>query len=173
MIAGLGLPIGVGFGIVASRLGRKLDDPMIDMTLTTIAAYGSFSLAEGLHGSGVIATVAAGVTYGTLAAHTTSVVKLAVPSFWEYVAFALNSIVFLLIGFQVHVGALLASWKPILVAYLVMAVARATIVFAGAMVLSRTPERLPRAGAPCSPRALEGGSLHGPGPRSSQCLSRS
>jgi CPA1 family monovalent cation:H+ antiporter len=43
--------------------------------------------------------------------------RVAVESFWEYVAFALNSVVFLLIGFEVRLAALLAAWKPILVAF--------------------------------------------------------
>ena len=37
--------------------------------------------------------------------------RVAVETFWEYVAFALNSIVFLLIGFEVKLGALVASWQ--------------------------------------------------------------
>ena len=43
---------------------------MIEITLTTIAAYGSFVTAESLHLSGVIATVAAGMSCGNYAART-------------------------------------------------------------------------------------------------------
>ena len=41
---------------------------MIEITLTTIAAYGSFVAAEHFHFSGVIATVAAGMICGNYAA---------------------------------------------------------------------------------------------------------
>ena len=40
--------------------------------------------------------------------------RIAVESFWEYVAFALNSIVFLLVGLEVHIDSLVAAWKAIL-----------------------------------------------------------
>jgi hypothetical protein len=52
----------------------------------------------------VIATVAAGMLCGNLGARTgmSAATRLASESFWEYVTFALNSIVFLLIGFEVH-----------------------------------------------------------------------
>jgi NhaP-type Na+/H+ or K+/H+ antiporter len=43
---------------------------MIEITLTTIAAYGSFVAAEQLDFSGVIATVAAGMLCGNYAVHT-------------------------------------------------------------------------------------------------------
>ena len=93
---------------------------MIEITLTTIAAYGSFVAAEQFHFSGVIATVTAGMLCGNYAAphRHEPVHRVAVRAFWEYLAFALNSVVFLLIGFEVDVEALLAAWQPILVAYL-------------------------------------------------------
>lgn len=43
---------------------------MIEVTLTTIAAYGSFILADQLHLSGLIATVAAGMRCGSYGART-------------------------------------------------------------------------------------------------------
>jgi CPA1 family monovalent cation:H+ antiporter len=69
--------------------------------------------------------------------------RIAVETFWEYVAFALNSIVFLLIGLEVHFQALLASWQAILVAYLVVTGGRALIIFGGSSLLRRTRERIP------------------------------
>jgi len=66
-----------------------------------------------------------------------------VETFWEYVAFALNSIVFLLIGFEVQFQALLASWQAILVAYLVVTAGRALIIFGASSLLRRTRERIP------------------------------
>ena len=42
-----------------------IDDAMIEITLTTIAAYGSFILSEDLHHSGVIAMVTAGMICGS------------------------------------------------------------------------------------------------------------
>jgi CPA1 family monovalent cation:H+ antiporter len=69
--------------------------------------------------------------------------RVAVESFWEYLAFALNSIVFLLIGFQVSVEALLASWKAILVAWLAVTLGRAVIITLVSGLLRRSAERMP------------------------------
>ena len=41
-----------------------MDDPQIEITLTTILAYSSYLIAEHLHVSGVIATVSAGLMTG-------------------------------------------------------------------------------------------------------------
>lgn len=45
---------------------------------------------------------------------------IAIESFCEYVAFVLNSTVFLLIGFEVSIDALLSARKMIWVAYLIV-----------------------------------------------------
>ncbi len=143
-IVGVGALIGAGFGLVVSQVTTQVDDPMIEITLTTIAAYGSFLAAEHFHYSGVIATVSAGMLCGNYGARVgmSPSTRLAVEAFWEYVAFALNSIVFLLIGLQVNFQSLLASWQPILVAYLVVTGGRALIVFAASSLLRRTRERI-------------------------------
>ncbi|HNN91812.1 MAG TPA: Na+/H+ antiporter [Pseudomonadota bacterium] len=144
-VVGLGTAVGVVIGYGASKLTQRVDDPMIEITLTTIAAYGSFILAEHFHLSGVIATVAAGMLCGNYGARTgmSPSTRIAVESFWEYIAFALNSIVFLLIGFEVRLSGLLASWKPILVAYLAVTVGRAALIYLATLLLRRTRETLP------------------------------
>ncbi len=69
--------------------------------------------------------------------------RVAVEAFWEYVAFALNSIVFLLIGLEVHLDALFGSWKAILVAYVVVTAGRGLVIFAVSGLLRMTREKLP------------------------------
>ncbi|HWE30803.1 MAG TPA: cation:proton antiporter [Polyangia bacterium] len=144
-VAGLGVVVGgvIGFGI--SRVIRRVDDPMVEITLTTIAAYGSFVAGESIHASGVIATVAAAMFCGNYAMREgmSASTRVAVETFWEYVAFGLNSLVFLLIGLQVHIGELVASWRLILLTYLIVTVARAVLVFAVAAAVLPTRERMP------------------------------
>ena len=144
-IVGTGALIGVGVGLVVSQVIKQVDDPMIEITLTTIAAYGSFLAAEHFHFSGVIATVSAGMLCGNYGARVgmSPSTRIAVETFWEYVAFALNSIVFLLIGLEVQFKALLASWQPILVAYLVVTLGRAMIISGASFLLRRTREKIP------------------------------
>jgi len=144
-IVGGGLLIGAAIGFVVSQLIHRVDEPMIEITLTTIAAYGSFVAAEQLHFSGVIATVAAGMLCGNYAARTgmSASTRVAAETFWEYIVFALNSIVFLLIGFEVNLHSLLLSWKAILVAYAVVTLGRGVVIFAVTGLLRATRERIP------------------------------
>ena len=144
-IAGGGALIGTLVGLVVSEVVRRVDDPMIEITLTTIAAYGAFVAAEALHFSGVIATVAAGMLCGNYAARTgmSPSTRVSAETFWEYIAFALNSIVFLLIGFRVRASDLVHSWLPITAAYLAVTMGRAIVVFGVSGLLRPTRQRLP------------------------------
>jgi NhaP-type Na+/H+ or K+/H+ antiporter len=112
-----------------------------------IAAYGSFLAADHFQYSGVIATVAAGLLCGNYGARVgmSPSTRIALETFWEYLAFALNFMVFLLIGLEMHIQTLLASWKAILIAYLVVTAVRALIVFSASMMLRGRRERIPRA----------------------------
>jgi Na+:H+ antiporter len=138
-IVGGGLAVGVLIGLGVSQIIRQIDDPMIEITLTTLAAYGSFLVGEEFGVSGVIATVTAGMLCGNYAARAgmSPSTRIAAETFWEYVAFALNSIVFLLVGLRVHVSELVDAWELILAAYAAVTLARAAVVFSVA-ALNRT-----------------------------------
>ncbi len=144
-IVGVGAFIGIGIGLIVSQIIKHIEDPMIEIALTIIAAYGSFFVAEHFHYSGVIAVVSVGMLCGNYAAKIgmSPSTKIAVGTFWEYIAFALNSIVFLLIGLEVNFQELLASWEAILVAYLVVTGTRALIIFGASSLLRMTRERIP------------------------------
>jgi CPA1 family monovalent cation:H+ antiporter len=146
VIYGIGGAVIVG-GAIALALGQvigRLDDRMLQITLTTIGAYGSFVAAERVGASGVIATVTAGLLLGSRASlqSLSPTSRVAVGTFWEYVAFAFNSLVFLLIGFQVSVSALLVAWRPILLAYAVVTVGRIGVTY-GIVALLPRAERIP------------------------------
>ena len=81
-------------------LAGKTIDPLIEITLTTVAAYGSFLLAEHFHLSGVLAVLTAGLMVGNLGAlgSISQKGREAVISFWDYAAFVVNSLIFILIG---------------------------------------------------------------------------
>ena len=87
-------------GVVLAIAGRT-DDHLIEVALTTVAAYGSFLLAERFGGSGILATLTAGMLLGNLAPRWgffSEAGDRAVRSTWEFIAFLANSLVFLLIG---------------------------------------------------------------------------
>jgi len=126
-----GAILGMVLGYVASRITGKINDPEVEITLTTVVAYASYLLAYQLHLSGIIATAAAGLIVGNLGAKNcmTPESRSAVESFWAYVAFAMNSLVFLLIGLEVHIDALVRSWRPVLFAIGAVLLSRAISVY--------------------------------------------
>lgn len=115
---GGGAILGAALGYLASRVTETLDDPEIEITLTTILAYGSYLLAYRLHLSGVIAAASAGLVLGNLGAKKgmSSRTQTAMQSFWEYISFVMNSVVFLLIGLEIHIRELLSNWSLVLLA---------------------------------------------------------
>jgi CPA1 family monovalent cation:H+ antiporter len=144
-IAGGGALVGFAVGWGISQLILRIDDAMVEITLTVIAAYGSFVGAEQLHFSGVIATVIAGMLCGNYGRRLgmTPTTRIAVQAFWEYTAFALNSVVFLLVGLEIRLSALLASYQAILAAFACVLVARVVVVAIVSAFLHRTDERVP------------------------------
>ncbi len=144
-VVGLGLVFGAAVAFATSQIIVRVDDSMIEITLTILTAYGSVVLAENFHASGVIATVTAGMVCGNYAAPRgmSTTTRVALESFWEYVAFALNSLVFLLIGLEVRLKDLAVSWLPITIAFVAVTVGRAGTVFAVSALLLPTSKRVP------------------------------
>ncbi|QGM47459.1 cation:proton antiporter [Methylocystis heyeri] len=104
VVAG-GVAVGALFGGVAILAVGRTSDHLVEASLTTIVAFGSFLTAEYLHASGVLATVIAGLIIGNLAVSSREESAFLTPkgrefvvSFWEFAAFLANSVVFLLIG---------------------------------------------------------------------------
>ncbi len=111
------LAVTVGGGIVAGAvcaglaimLMRGTADHLVESTVTTILAYGSFLLAERFNCSGVLATVTAGLLMGNLGLAPASKFGGSITdkgreftlALWDFLAFIANSFVFLLIGITV------------------------------------------------------------------------
>lgn len=133
VVSGLGIIIGLGFGWIVSLLVARIDDHLVETTLTTVLAFGSFFVAEELlHVSGVLAVVTAGLVTGNIGPKGMSpTTRIVVNNFWEYVAFLANSAVFLLIGFQIDFPELIDHWQTILWAILAVLVSRAVVVYLG------------------------------------------
>ena len=81
-------------------LAGRTDDHFVEITLTTIAAYASFLVAQQLRASGVLASVTAGLIVGNLGwkSALSSPGRGHVVAFWAYAAFVSNSIIFISIG---------------------------------------------------------------------------
>jgi len=130
MAAG-GLLAGLVVGYGASFVHRHLDDHIIEITLSTIVAYGSFLLGQALGMSGVVACVTAAIVLGNLGRRRTMspVTRVTMDTVWEYAAFIANSLIFLLIGLSMHLSLIGAHVGLVLVAFVVVVAARAVVVY--------------------------------------------
>jgi CPA1 family monovalent cation:H+ antiporter len=124
-----GIMCGVVVACLALLLAGRTEDHLVEITFTTLAAWGSFLMAEHFHLSGVLATLAAGLVmanYRSLG-EISPRGKEAVEAFWEYAAFIANSLVFLLIGLRGAQVNLLAS--SVVAALLFVTLGRAAAVY--------------------------------------------
>jgi len=140
-----GAVLGSALGYLASRVTETLDDPQIEITLTTILAYGSYLLAYRLHLSGVIATASAGLVLGNLGAKRGMSVRsqIAMQSFWEYISFVMNSVIFLFIGLEIHLPSLLGNWATVLLAIGAVLLGRILSVYLLVPVSDRIATKIP------------------------------
>lgn len=126
----IGAATGFALGYIASKITSRIDDPQIEITLTTIVAYSSYLVANHFHASGVIATVTAGLivgNWGTLGMSPRT--RVALWSFWEYASFVMNSILFLLIGMEVRVSTLIREWRAVALAIAAVLLGRVLAVY--------------------------------------------
>lgn len=144
---GAGVVIGAAVSGVLLAVAGRTRDHLVEITLTTIAAYGSFLLAERLGGSGVLASLTAGILVGNLGwkGAISEEGRGHLLAFWEYAAFLANSVVFILIGsHEAHQPFSLFSVAAG-VAILLVLVSRAVAVYPLAALVSRTRLRIPAA----------------------------
>jgi CPA1 family monovalent cation:H+ antiporter len=134
-----GLAVGAVLGFVFSRLTSTIDDHLIEMMLSVVLAYGSYLVADWLHASGPLACVAAGIVQGThgrafgMSERTSGLLD----DLWEFLGFAANAILFLLVGLSVNVAALIANAKAVTVAIIAVIVARIIVVEAVGVITAR------------------------------------
>jgi monovalent cation:H+ antiporter, CPA1 family len=140
-----GAALGSVLGYAGNKVMQTISDPQVEITLTTIVAYGSYLLANHLHWSGVIATASAGLIVGNFGAKKgmSDQTRAALSSFWEYLAFVMNSLIFLLIGLEVHVDPLAHAWLPIVFAIAAVVIGRSVSIYLLAPVSNLFAETIP------------------------------
>ncbi len=140
------LLIGAAVGGLISWVTTRVDDHLIEITLTTLAAFGSFLLAGWAHSSGVIACLVAGMLTGNFGARygMSATTRVAVASFWEYLAFLANSFVFLLVGLEVSASRLLGNWAPVLLVWIALLASRTLLVGGALPLINRFEGRMAR-----------------------------
>jgi monovalent cation:H+ antiporter, CPA1 family len=129
-VAGGGVFVGLILGLLASQAISRIDDALVETTITTTLAFGAYLIGEELHVSGVLAVVIAGIVNGNIGPRGMSpTTRIVVNNFWEYGAFLANSLIFLLIGLTTNVQILLENWQAIGVAILATLSARAVSIY--------------------------------------------
>ncbi|MCI0554256.1 MAG: sodium:proton antiporter [Anaerolineae bacterium] len=126
-----GLIIGALCAAVILLLTHTTDDHLVELTLSTVAAYGSFLIAEDLHVSGVLSTLTAGILVGNfgLPYAYSDKGRAFIMDFWEFMAFIANSIIFFLIGVSQANQISLSTLLPVTVAILVVTLGRAAAIY--------------------------------------------
>ncbi len=139
-VVGLALIVGAAVGAAVSLLTRSINDPMVEITLTVLSAYGAFIAAEVLGLSGVIACVVAGMVTGNWGAQhgMLPATRAAVEVFWSYTAFVLNSFVFLLMGLEINLSKLAHYVPEILIGWVAINLARGALVCANYFIMRAT-----------------------------------
>ena len=130
-VVGIGIGMGVLIGFGISYLTQRFDLPLVEQSLTLVSVYGTYLITEDLGGSGVIGVVTTGLVLGNFGSRIgmNPRTRLIVTEFWDFLAFFVNSIVFLLIGDQVRFSILGQNLGPIGITIAAMIGARAIAVY--------------------------------------------
>ncbi len=128
---GGGLLVGGGVAGAILLIAGQTTDHLVELTFTTVAAYGSFLIAEHYHFSGVLATLVCGLLVGNLGplGSISAKGREAVESFWEYAAFVVNSLIFILIGIREAAQDFRHVYWPIVIAILLVTLGRAVAIY--------------------------------------------
>jgi Na+/H+ antiporter len=97
----VGVAIGLAVGWVVASVRGRLENPLVEITISMFTGYAAYIPAEELGASGVLAAVAAGLYLNHRAPEIVSPrTRLQALAVWDVIIFMLNSILFILIGLQ-------------------------------------------------------------------------
>ena len=131
-----GIASGVAFGAVGSAALRRVPDHLTGILVSTVLVFATSLIAERLHASPVIAVVIVGLMVGNTARSELDPSRvLALQGFWEVVGFAVNVLLFLLVGMQIDARMLVEEAEPILLAIVALHVGRAVSVYGNFFLL--------------------------------------
>ncbi|WP_147532928.1 Na+/H+ antiporter [Bacillus marasmi] len=140
-VISLGLIVGGSLGYVFSKITQFFDDYPLEIIFSIILFYGSFLIAESLHASGVIAVVVSAIIFGNYGAKIgmSPTTKLNINNFWEVTALLANSLVFLMVGLEITIIDVADKWGLIILAILIVLVARSIAVYLSVAVIKNFP----------------------------------
>jgi len=96
-----GIAAGLVVGYLVTELRKRLDDPLIQITVSLLTPYVVYLVSEAIGVSGILAAVVAGIFIGRRASAIMSAQShVAGVAVWELVLFLLNSAIFMLLGLE-------------------------------------------------------------------------
>ncbi len=126
-----GFLLGIGVGWLVSHLLRRIDDRLIVITVTVAVAYGMYLLGTTLHTSGLLAVVGAGLvmgSYGRKNAMSPRTIEAA-DDVWEFINYLANSLLFLLMGFELALTNIVQSFPGIFFGLLGAVIGRVLMIY--------------------------------------------
>ena len=107
-----GIIFGFCVGLIAYWMLKSVDNYQVEILITLALATGGYTLADGLHISGPLAIVVAGLLIGNhgRAFAMSSVTRERLDTFWELLDEILNAILFVLIGLEMVVLTLMGRY---------------------------------------------------------------
>jgi len=142
-----GVAAGAAVSLPLLGVAGRTEDRLVEITLTTLAAFGAFLLAEHFHASGVLAGLTAGLIVGNVG-WMGSISDSSRPNvlyFWDYAAFLANSFIFILIGGTMAGTPFLPVVEAAGVAILLAMAGRAATIYPVAALFRRSALALPPA----------------------------
>jgi len=126
-----GLLLGIGVGWLVSHLLRRIDDRLVVITVTVAVAYGMYVVATALHTSGLLAVVGAGLvmgSYGRKNAMSPRTIEAA-DDVWDFINYLANSLLFLLLGFELALTHIVQSFQGIFLGLLGAVIGRVLMIY--------------------------------------------
>jgi CPA1 family monovalent cation:H+ antiporter len=142
-----GIAIGLAVGWALIQVWRRIDDPLLGIILSILVPYATYSLADHLLASGVLAVAVSGIYAGRRSSEVISpAARIQAVAVWDLLVFVLNGLAFILIGLQLRqVVAGLGGESPWRLAVYGLAVSLAVIVVRFVWVFAGTYlPRLPK-----------------------------
>jgi monovalent cation:H+ antiporter, CPA1 family len=131
VVTGMGLCTGGVIGLCIAYFTQSYELDWVEQSLTLVAAYGTYILAEELGGSGVIGVVTAALIIGNFCITPGQAVqkRKTTAEFWEFAVFLANSVLFLLLGDQIHLPKLILNFETSAIAIAAIVGSRALTIY--------------------------------------------
>src|SRR2546429_458574 len=117
---------------ILARIVSVAADRLIVITITVAVAYGMYLLGTALHTSGLLAVVGAGLVMGSYGRKNAMAPRTieAADDVWEFINYLANSLLFLLLGFELALSNLVQSFPGIFFGLLGAIIGRVLMIYA-------------------------------------------